>query len=201
MKRLIIVFSVLVLSGCLTIGSIHGTSEVLQRPDAPASNISVVYIQTSLTEKRGVPIDPIPLLAKDGYYRIANEMKLVVPQVARERGIQATITVGGANSIHTLSFESGRYDTAQGATRKELVLFVKGGHLDPRGNESDFIFHAIFRDPPTGVEYWHSDYRIHDARLPNQIPLDEAKVHTLISQIFDDLQKEGLLVPSGNEPR
>jgi hypothetical protein len=92
-------------------------------------------------------------------------------------------------------------DTAQRAARKELVLFVSGGKLDIRGYESDFIFHAIFRDVPSGVEYWHSDYRIHDTRLPDQIPLDEAKIHTLISQIFDDLQKEGLLIPSASESR
>jgi hypothetical protein len=64
-----------------------------------------------------------------------------------------------------------------------------------RGGESDFIFHAIFRDSSTGTEYWHSDYRIHDGRLPDQVPLNEVKIRTLVSQIFDDLQKEGFLIP------
>ena len=89
----------------------------------------------------------------------------------------------------------GPYEAAQRRATKELVLFVKGGNLDVRGDESDFIFHAIFRDATGGTEYWHSDYRIHDARLPDQIPLNEVKIRTLVSQIFDDLQKEGFLIP------
>lgn len=195
------ILSVLSLSGCLTIGRIHGTSEVLHRPDAPASNVSVVYIQTALTARRGVPGDPAPLLTKDGYYLIAKQMQVVVPQVAREKGIQATISVGGPAFLHTLPpVDSARYSATQRAMRKELVLFVTSGHLDMRGDESDFIFHVIFRDAPAGVEYWHSDYRIHDTRMPDQIPLNETKIHTLVSEIFDDLQKDGLIVQTASGP-
>jgi hypothetical protein len=197
MKRLFIGFSALLLSGCLTIGSIHGTSEVLERPTAPVSKVDVVYLQAALTAKRGgLPVNsPVPLLERDGYYRIADEMKRVVPDVAREKGIEATISVAGANSMPGLPRVPGRYDPAQRGSTKELVLFVKGGNLDMRGGESDFIFHAIFRDSSTGTEYWHSDYRIHDGRLPDQVPLNEVKIRTLVSQIFDDLQKEGFLIP------
>ncbi|WP_153041196.1 hypothetical protein [Paraburkholderia monticola] len=197
MKRVFIGFSALFLSGCLSIGSIHGTSEVLQRPSAPVSNLGVVYIQAALTAKRGgLPTkSPVPLLQKDGYYQIADEIKRVTPDVARERGIQATVSVGGESSIPRLPYRPGSHDAAQRAATKELVLFVKGGHLDVRGVESDFIFHAIFRDASTGTEYWHSDYRILDGRFPDQIALNGAKIRTLLSQIFDDLQKEGFVMP------
>ena len=197
MKRLFIGFSALLLSSCLTIGSIHGTSEVLQRPAAPVSNIGVVYIQAAFAAKRGgLPSNsPVSILQRDGYYQIADEMRRVVPELARERGIQATISVGGANAMPGFPYGPGPYEAAQRRATKELVLFVKGGNLDVRGDESDFIFHAIFRDATGGTEYWHSDYRIHDARLPDQIPLNEVKIRTLVSQIFDDLQKEGFLIP------
>ncbi|CAB3810063.1 hypothetical protein [Paraburkholderia fynbosensis] len=65
-------------------------------------------------------------------------------ETTREKDIEATISVAGANSMPGLRHRPGRYDAVERRSTKELVLFVKGGNLNMRGGEATSFFTQYF---------------------------------------------------------
>ena len=191
------VFLLTVLSGCTSISS---TSSLNSRPSAPASVVSVRYIQNSLraTNSRtpGIAYSPSALLERDGYYDLGNEIRVIAPEVASDRGLEADVTVSEADirrNNHTSGVGANPYASRESS--KELVLFVSGGRSTQNSADVQFVFHAIFRDTPPGTEYWHADYRVKVSTLTPWDPaFDSDTVRKLISRIFDDLEKNGLVL-------
>jgi hypothetical protein len=185
------------LSGCT---SISGSSTLNIRPSAPASALTVRYIQNSFRAANSrVPslaYSPAALLARDGYYDLGNEIRVIAPEVASARGIEADVVVSDADIRRNIPGSgSGEIPQAPGANGKELVLFVSGGQSTQNSADVQFVFHAIFRDAPPGVEYWHADYRVKVHTLAPWDPaFDSNTVRKLISRMFEDLDKDGLVL-------
>jgi hypothetical protein len=184
------------LSGCTSISS---TTSLERRPDGQVTALHVSYIQNSFVAKNrlspGVLFSPAAMLERDGYYDLGNELRVVVPEVAHERGVQADVSVSYAGTARNYANgSSGMNPAAIPSTDKELVLFVKSGTLMRSMGDANTVFHAILRDSPSGTEYWHADYRVKVNNVePGDPAFDEATVKKLISSIFDDLAKDGLV--------
>lgn len=185
------------LSGCTSISS---SSSLNSRPSAPTSILSVRYIQNSLraanSRTPGIAYSPAALLERDGYYDLGNEIRVIAPEVASARGLEADVTVSDADirrNNHTNEVGANPY--ASPVNGKELVLFVSGGRSTQNSADVQFVFHAIFRDTPPGIEYWHADYRVKVSTLTPWDPaFDSDTVSKLFSRIFDDLEKDGLVI-------
>lgn len=185
------------LSGCTSISS---SSSLNSRPSAPTSILTVRYIQNSLqaanSRTPGIAYSPTALLERDGYYDLGNEIRVIAPEVASARGLEADVTVSDANirhNNHTSGVGANPY--ASRVNGKELVLFVSGGRSTQNSADVQFVFHTIFRDTPPGIEYWHADYRVKVNTLTPWDPaFDSDTVRKLLSRIFDDLAKDGLVI-------
>ena len=196
-----------VLSGCT---SISGSSSLNTRPSAPASILSVRYIQNSFraanSRTPGLAYSPAALLERDGYYDLGNEIRVIAPEVASARGLEADVTVSDADIRgNNPGSGGGASPYASRANGKELVLFVSGGQSTQNSADVQFVFHAIFRDTPPGIEYWHADYRVKVNTLTPWDPaFDGDTVRKLVSRMFDDLEKDGLVLAARqqftNEP-
>jgi hypothetical protein len=184
------------LSGCTTISS---TTSLERSPAGQVMSLHVSYIQNSFvaTNPRnpGTSYSPAAMLERDGYYDLGNELRLIVPEVAHQRGIQADVSVANASMARNYANGSGGMNqTAIPSTDKELVLFLKSGTFMRNSGDANTVFHVVLRDRPPGIEYWHADYRVKVSKVaPGEPTFDEATVRKLISSIFDDLAKDGLV--------
>ncbi|CAG9212252.1 hypothetical protein PSP6_300072 [Paraburkholderia tropica] len=185
---------IVILSGCT---SISGSSSLSSRPSVPASRLSVRYIQNTFraTNPRapGISYSPAALLERDGYYDLGNEIRFIAPEVASARGLEADVDVSNAD-IRGNNPWNGVGPYASRGNSTELVLFVRGGQSTQNSADVLFVFHAIFRDVPRGIEYWHADYRVKVNTLTPWDPaFDSDTVRKLIIRVFDDLEKDGLI--------
>lgn len=194
------------LSGCT---SISGTSSLEHRPAGQVSSLHVRYIQNSFqaTNRRnpGIVYSPAAMLQRDGYYDLGNELRVIAPEVAGERGIRVDVSVSDSRTPLIHSYASAVGNPMTSADGKELVLFLASGTLPPNSGAADTVFHVILRDVPPGVEYWHADYRVKVGHIePGEPAFDTDTVTKLFATILDDLQKDGLVasarLQSATEP-